>query len=82
MSADALVAWFIQIFDPESLTAVADRLGAELAERIIRGRATVADLFLASEAVGWELGDLLPASLDELYGSVHNLERRDAECIA
>ncbi|GAB0103370.1 hypothetical protein JMUB6875_23430 [Nocardia sp. JMUB6875] len=82
MSAKALVAWFIQIFDSETLNTVAARLGSELAERIVRGTATIADLFLASEVVGWELGELLPASLDELYGPVHDLDGRDVERIA
>lgn len=82
MSAEALVAWFIQVFDAESLTLVAGRLGVELVQRIMCGQATVADLFLASEVVGWGLGELLPASLDELNGTVHDLERRDVERIA
>ncbi|MFE3229580.1 hypothetical protein [Nocardia sp. NPDC059228] len=82
MSAEALAAWFTQVFDAESLTLVAGQLGVELAQRIMCGKATVADLFLASEVIGWELGELLPASLDELNGTVHDLERRDIECIA
>ncbi|GAB2525390.1 hypothetical protein ACFXHA_21690 [Nocardia sp. NPDC059240] len=82
MSANALAAWFMQIFDPETLDLVAARLDFELAERIVCGTATVADLFLASEAVGWDLGELLPASLDELYRPIHHLDGRDIECIA
>lgn len=82
MSADALIAWFIQIFDTETMTAVAGQLGAELTERIARGKATIADLFLASEAAGWNLGELLPASLDELHGLVHDVDGRDLECRA
>lgn len=77
-----MVEWFVQVFDAESLALVADRLGLELVQRIVRGEATVADLFLASEVIGWELGELLPASLDELHGTVHDLERRNIECIA
>ncbi len=77
-----MVEWFVQVFDSESLTLVADRLGVAVSQRIVRGEATVADLFLASEVIGWELGELLPASLDELHGTLHDLERRNVECIA
>ncbi|APA94828.1 hypothetical protein NS506_00749 [Nocardia seriolae] len=82
VSAEALIGWFKQIFDAESLTMVIGRLGVELAQRIMRGEATVADLFLAAEVVDWDLRELLPASLDELHGPVHDLGGRDVECIA
>ncbi|MFI1915917.1 hypothetical protein [Nocardia sp. NPDC020380] len=82
MSADALVAWFVRIFDHEALTIVAEGLGIETAQRIVRGEATIADLFLAANALGWEFGDLLPGSFDELHGSVHDFQWRDAECTA
>ncbi len=82
MSADALVAWFVRIFDSESLMIVAGQVGEETAARIARGEATVAELYIAAAVLGWGLGDLLPGSIGELYGPPHDFQRRNAECIA
>ncbi|MFC9994560.1 hypothetical protein [Nocardia sp. NPDC127526] len=82
MSANALTMWFARIFDTTAIEVVAERAGAEVAERVMWGRATIADLFVASTVLGRSLAELLPLTLDQLDGLPHELDRRNAERLA